>query len=270
MSTTESTQPGPAPVSTAAPLAGRVAVVTGAGHGIGRAYARRLSEDGAAVVIAEVDADAGKRTAGEILDAGGQALAVPTDVSDAGSLAAMVDAAMAEFGQIDILVNNAAIFASIPISRSLFDQIDPAEWDLVLRVNLTGTWLACRAVVPVMRRAGYGKIINISSDTAFKGVRGRAHYVATKAGVVGLTRVLAHELGPDGIRVNCLAPGSTLSEESADDELLETKEMKARAQALPGVLTPDDMVGTLSFLASPDSDSLTGQALLVNKGAAVH
>ncbi|MBO0872671.1 MAG: SDR family oxidoreductase [Pseudonocardia sp.] len=268
MSTTGSVQPSAD--GTPGPLTGRVAVVTGAGHGIGRAYARRLAEDGAAIVVAEIDADAGKQTAEQILESGGKALAVPTDVSDGDSLAAMVDAATAEFGQIDILVNNAAIFASIPISRSQFDQIDPAEWELVLRVNLTGTWLACRAVVPVMRRAGYGKIINISSDTAFKGVRGRAHYVATKAGVVGLTRVLAHELGPDGIRVNCLAPGSTLSEESVDDELLETKRMKARAQALPGVLTPEDMVGTLSFLASPASDSLTGQTLLVNKGAAVH
>lgn len=257
-------------MSTAGPLADRVAVVTGGGHGIGRAYARRLAEDGAAVVVAEIDADAGKQTAEQIVDAGGRALAVATDVSDAGSLAAMVDAATAEFGGIDILVNNAAVFASIPISRSMFDEIDPAEWDLVLRVNLTGTWLACRAVVPVMRRAGYGKIINISSDTAFKGVRGRAHYVATKAGVVGLTRVLAHELGADGIRVNCLAPGSTLSEESVDDELLETKRRKAQAQALPDVLTPEDMVGTLCFLASPDSDSVTGQTLLVNKGAAVH
>jgi 3-oxoacyl-[acyl-carrier protein] reductase len=257
-------------MSTAGPLADRVAVVTGGGHGIGRAYARRLAEDGAAVVVAEIDADAGKQTAEQIVDAGGRALAVRTDVSDADSLAAMVAAATAEFGGIDILVNNAAIFASIPISRSMFDEIDPAEWELVLRVNLTGTWLACRAVVPVMRRAGYGKIINISSDTAFKGVRGRAHYVATKAGVVGLTRVLAHELGADGIRVNCLAPGSTLSEESVDDELLETKRLKAQAQALPDVLTPEDMVGTLCFLASPASDSVTGQTLLVNKGAAVH
>lgn len=257
-------------MSTTGPLTDRVAVVTGAGHGIGRAYARRLAEDGAAVVVAEIDADAGKQTAEQIVGDGGRALAVPTDVSDADSLAAMVDAATGELGRIDILVNNAAIFASIPISRAPFDEIDPAEWELVLRVNLTGTWLACRAVVPVMRRAGYGKIINISSDTAFKGVRGRAHYVATKAGVVGLTRVLAHELGADGIRVNCLAPGSTLSEESVDDELLETKRLKSQAQAVPGVLTPDDMVGTLSFLASPASDSVTGQTLLVNKGAAVH
>ena len=255
---------------TAARLAGRVAVVTGGGHGIGRAYALRLAAEGAAVVVAELDGAAAKQTAELIQDAGGQALAVQTDVSDADSLAAMVDATSAEYGRIDILVNNAAVFASIPISRSHFDQIDPAEWDLVLRVNLTGTWLACRAVVPVMRRGGYGKIINIGSDTAFKGVRGRSHYVATKAAIVGLTRVLAHELGQDGIRVNCLAPGSTLSEETVDDELLETKRLKAQAQALPGVLTPEDMAGSLVFLASPDSDAVTGQSLLVNAGAAVH
>jgi 3-oxoacyl-[acyl-carrier protein] reductase len=255
---------------TAPRLGGRVAVVTGAGHGIGQAYAQRLAIDGAAVVVAELDAAASEQTATQIRQAGGYALACTTDVSDADSLAAMVDAAAAEFGRIDILVNNAAVFASIPISRSLFDQIDPAEWELVLRVNLTGSWLACRAVVPLMRQVGYGKIINIGSDTAFKPVRGRAHYVAAKAGIVGLTRVLSHELGPDGIRVNCLAPGSTLSEESVDDELLETKRVKAQTQATPGVLMPDNMADALAFLASPDSDAVTGQTLLVNGGAAVH
>jgi 3-oxoacyl-[acyl-carrier protein] reductase len=248
----------------------RVAVVTGGGHGIGRAYAERLSAEGAAVVVAELDAEAAEKTASQIRANGGRSLAATTDVADKDSLAAMVEATLAEFGRIDVLVNNAAVFASIPISRSGFDQIDPAEWDLVMSVNLKGTWLACRAVVPAMRSQGYGKIVNIGSDTAFKGVSGRAHYVASKAGIVGLTRVLAHELGVNGIRVNCLAPGSTLSEEDADDELRDTKLQKAQSQAIAGVMTPEDMAGTLVFLASTDSDFITGQSILVNGGAVVH
>lgn len=251
-------------------LIDRVAVVTGGGHGIGRAYAERLSAEGAAVVVAELDAEAGEQTAAAIRAGGGRAIAETTDVADKDSLAAMVEATLAEFGRIDILVNNAAVFASIPISRSGFDQIDPAEWDLVMKVNLTGSWLACRAVAPTMRAQGYGKIINIGSDTAFKGVSGRAHYVASKAAIVGLTRVLAHELGADGVRVNCLAPGSTLSEEGADDELRDTKLAKSQSQAIAGVMTPDDMAGTLVFLASADSDFITGQSILVNGGAVVH
>src|SRR6266853_2109058 len=152
-------------------LAGRVAIVTGGGHGIGRAYALGLAGEGA-------------------------------------NVEAMAARAVEAFGRIDILVNNAAIFATVPMSRSPFDEIEIEEWDRMMAVNLRGTWLASRAVVTHMRKRGYGKIINISSGTALKGSASRIHYVTSKAGVLGFTRTLARELGKDGICVNCVAPTS--------------------------------------------------------------
>src|SRR5262245_44138733 len=185
-------------VPTPLDLTGRVAVVTGGGHGIGRVYGRRFAERGAKVVIAEIDGAAGGETAAEIEKAGGRAIAVRTDVTDAASLAGMAAAALQAFGRIDVLVNNAAVFASVPISRAPFDQISEDEWDRLIEVNIKGTWLACRAVVPTMRAQGYGKIVNIGSDTYFKGSPLRIHYVSSKGAIVGFTRTLASELGPDG------------------------------------------------------------------------
>ncbi|TMH21585.1 MAG: SDR family NAD(P)-dependent oxidoreductase, partial [Betaproteobacteria bacterium] len=196
-------------------LDGRVAIVTGGGHGIGKAYARRLADEGAAVVIAELDAPAGERVAAEV---GG--LAVRTDVSEEASVAEMARRTLERYGRIDILVNNAAIFATVPMSRAPFDEIDPAEWDRMMAVNLRGAWLASRAVIPQMRKQRYGKIINISSSTAIKGSASRIHYVTSKAGIIGFTKTLAMEVGKDNICVNCIAPGSTLSEENADDALV--------------------------------------------------
>src|SRR5882672_6874944 len=195
-------------------LEGRVAIVTGGGHGIGKAYARRLAEDGAKIVIAELDAAAAERVAAAV---GG--LAVRTDVAEEASAAEMARRTVERFGRIDVLVNNAAIFATVPMSRAPFDQIDPAEWDRMMAVNLRGTWLACRAVIPQMRKQRYGKIINISSGTALKGSASRIHYVTSKAGIIGFTRTLALEVGKDNICVNCIAPGSTLSEENADESI---------------------------------------------------
>jgi len=190
-------------------LEGRVAIVTGGGHGIGKAYARRLAEDGAAVVIAELDGSAAERVAAEL---GTHALAVRTDVAEQASVENMAQRTVERFGRIDVLVNNAAIFATVPMSRAPFDEIDPAEWDRMMAVNLRGTWLACRAVIPQMRTQRSGKIINISSGTALKGTGSRIHYVTSKAGILGFTRTLAMEVGKDNICVNCIAPGSTLSE----------------------------------------------------------
>ena len=251
-------------------LSGRVAIVTGGGNGLGRAYALRVAEAGAGVVVAELDAERGERVAGEIRAAGGEAIGVGTDVADEASVTAMVGAARDRFGRIDILVNNAAIFATIPISRAGVLDISVAEWDLVMNVNLKGTWLPCRAVIPVMAEQGYGKIVNISSDTAFKATAGRSHYVASKAGSVGFTRTVALEVGRDGIRVNCVAPGKTLSVEDADEGVLAAHTAVASTQALPGVLGPDDMCGAVVFLCSPESDAITGQTLLVNAGATMH
>ena len=246
-------------------LDGRVAIVTGGGHGIGKAYARRLADEGAAVVIAELDAPAGERVAAEV---GG--LAVRTDVSEEASVAEMARRTLERYGRVDILVNNAAIFATVPMSRAPFDEIDPAEWDRMMAVNLRGTWLACRAVIPQMRKQRYGKIINISSGTALKGSASRIHYVTSKAGIIGFTRTLAMEVGKDNICVNCIAPGSTLSEENADEALIKYRQAAASTRALQRLQRPEDLVGAVAFFASADSDFITGQTLVVDGGACMH
>jgi len=246
-------------------LEGRVAIVTGGGHGIGKAYARRLAEEGAGVVIAELDGAAAEHVAAAV---GG--LAVRTDVAEEASVAEMARRTLERYGRIDILVNNAAIFASVPMSRAPFDQIDPAEWDRMMAVNLRGTWLACRAVIPQMRKQHYGKIINISSGTALKGSASRIHYVTSKAGIIGFTRTLAMEVGKDNICVNCIAPGSTLSEENADEALIRYRQAAASTRALQRMQRPEDLVGAVAFFASSDSDFITGQTLVVDGGAHMH
>lgn len=251
-------------------LDGRVSVVTGAGHGLGLEYARALSRAGSRVVVADLDRDAGERAVRELEATGSEALFAATDVADEASLARLVETTTAAYGRLDVLVNNAAIFATVRMSRVGFEEVSPQEWDSLMQVNLKGVWLACRAAAPVMRRQGYGKIINVSSDTVFKGTASLAHYVAGKAGVLGLTRTLARELGPDGIRVNCVAPGSVLSEAEPQVEVLELRRRKAEEQVIPGVLRPADVAGAVVFLAVPASDAITGQALVVNAGAHMH
>lgn len=251
-------------------LVGRTAIVTGGGHGIGAAYCKALSEQGAAVVVADIDDEAAKRVSLAIADSGGKSCAVRVDVSDERSAIQMADSAQSTFGSLDILVNNAALFATVPISRGGFDAIDPEEWDRVMAVNVRGTWLATRAVVPSMRENRYGKIINISSGTALKGTAGRIHYVASKAAVLGLTRTLAVELGDDNICVNAIAPGNTLSEESASIETIRLRERAVASRALKRVEVPDDIVGAVLFLAAPASDFITGQTLVVDGGSAMH
>jgi 3-oxoacyl-[acyl-carrier protein] reductase len=246
-------------------LQDRVAIITGGGHGIGRAYAQRLAGEGAKVVIAELDAAAGERVAGEV---GGHA--VHTDVADERSAQEMARRALQRFGRIDILVNNAAIFHTVPMSRAPFDQIDPGEWDRMMAVNLRGTWLACRAVIPQMRKQQYGKIVNISSGTALKGTGSRIHYVTSKAGILGFTRTLAMEVGKDNICVNCIAPGSTLSEEAPDEAIVKYRQAAAATRALQRMQKPEDLVGAVAFFASPDSDFITGQTLVVDGGACMH
>jgi NAD(P)-dependent dehydrogenase (short-subunit alcohol dehydrogenase family) len=251
-------------------LEGRVAIVTGGGHGIGKAYAQGLAGEGASVVIAELDADAGKAVAGGLVQNGFRALAVPTDVADWKSVEAMVRQAVDAFGRIDVLVNNAAIFATIPMSRAPFDEIDPGEWDRMMTVNLKGPWLACRAVVPQMKAQHYGKIINISSGTALKGSASRIHYVTSKAGILGFTRTLAREVGGFGICVNCVAPGSTLSEAAPDADVLKMRNAAVSDRALRRVQKPEDLVGAILFFASADSDFVTGQTLVVDGGSCMH
>lgn len=248
-------------------LQGLTAVVTGAAHGIGRAYAARLGGEGAGVVVADLDEDGARRVAQGLSERGVQATAVGADVSEEESVRAMSDAALERFGRIDIVVNNASIFSVVPMSRAGFEAIGVEEFARMMKVNVMGTWLVARATVPDMRRRGWGKIINVSSGAALKGSAGRIHYVTSKAAVIGLTRTLARELGPEGIRVNCIAPGSTLSEEDPDASTLQMRERAAADRAIPAVERPEDLVGTVAFLASHDSDFMTGQTLVVDGGS---
>ena len=189
-------------------LDGRVAIVTGAAQGIGAAFARAMASEGAKLVIA--DLDSGEGVVEEIRSAGGEALDVPTDVTTKDGCDNMDAKAVDQFGRLDILVNNAAIFTSI--ERSNFDEIPVEEWDAVMGVNIRGVWLACCAAVKPMRENGYGKIISISTGRVFKGTPYFLHYDASKAAVSGITRSLAREVGDDGSCVNAIAPGSTMSE----------------------------------------------------------
>lgn len=255
---------------TARPLSGRVVVVTGAAHGIGAAYARRLCEDGAAVVLADIDRLAAAERAKALCDSGHQAHAEQVDVTDDAALQHLANETVSRYGTITGLVNNAAVFSVVPMSRSTHEGLSVDEWDQMMRVNVRGTWLASRAVIPAMRQAGYGKIVNISSGTALKGSTGRLHYVSSKAAILGMTKTLAREVGGDGIRVNCVAPGSTLSEEDPDPDVLDYRSARIADRALPRVQVPEDLVGPVSFLLGPDSDFVTGQTLVVDGGSFMH
>ena len=249
---------------------GKVAIVTGAAHGIGKVYAQRLVAEGAAVVVADLDGSAAKATASALVDAGGRAIGVQCDVSEEDSVNAMVTATIEAFGRIDALINNAGMMSVVPISRVGFEEISRDEWDRMMDVNLAGTWLACKAVVPEMRKQGYGKIVNISSGTVFKGVPTRVHYIASKSALLGFTRTLARELGDDNITVNCIAPGGTLAEENPSPETIEMRSRKTGERAIKRVQVPEDIAGAMAFLASSDSDFITGQTLVVDGGAAMH
>jgi 3-oxoacyl-[acyl-carrier protein] reductase len=249
-------------------LEDRVAIVTGGGKGIGRHYVDGLVREGAAVVIAEIDGKAAEQAAAEIVAEGGRALGIPTDVSDEASVKAMVAKAVDQFGKMDILVNNAAIFASIRFTHGPHDAVPVDEWDRMFAVNVRGTWLCAREVIPHMRQQGYGKIINISSGTASKGTVGMIHYVTSKAAVEGFTRSLAREIGASsGICVNAIAPGNTESE-TREGQLDDAERHGAIAgRIIRRAEVPEDLVGTMLFLASKDSDFITGQVIHVDGGS---
>lgn len=252
-------------------LAERVVVVTGGGHGIGRAICEEVARRGGTVVIADIDFDAAAEAATELADRRAEALAVAVDVGDATSVDQMVDAAAQRYGRIDGLVNNAAIYATVAVTRAPYDEISERDWDEMMRVNLKGTWLCSRAVARTMRAQGKGSIVNISSGTAFKGTPGMIHYVTSKAGVLGFTRSLARELGPHHVRVNCIAPGATESGAGAQetrDDAAGREGFTDRALARREV--PSDIVGSVVFLLSDMSAFVTGQTLVVDGGSYLH
>jgi NAD(P)-dependent dehydrogenase (short-subunit alcohol dehydrogenase family) len=251
-------------------LKDKVTIITGAAHGIGKAYAKRFAEEGAHVVIADIDTAGGEATAKAIRDAGGSAWARSTDVRNLANLQGLMQETVNKFGRIDVLLNNAAIYVTQKLWKGPVEDLDPDEWDRVIEVNLKGVFLCSKAAIPIMKQQRSGKIINIASGTFFSGSGNMPHYTTAKGGVVALTRVMARQLGEYGINVNCMTPGSTMSEENVSEEVLKRREGSMGKRAFRRVETPADIVGTALFLASSDSDFITGQLLVVEGGGVMH
>jgi NAD(P)-dependent dehydrogenase (short-subunit alcohol dehydrogenase family) len=246
-------------------IEGRVAIVTGAGQGIGRAFARALGAAGGIPVIAERNMERGQAVAKEIEQTGGRAIAVETDVADLASVQAMVERTVGELGRIDILINNAGIFSTLTMRP--FEEIPLDEWDEVMRVNVTGVMLGCRAVLPHMRRAKWGRIINMSSGSVLLGRPNYLHYTTSKAALIGMTRSMARELGGDGITVNAIMPGAVKTEIPRRTVTPEQRARITAMQCIPRVQEPVDLVGAMLFLASEGSRFMTGQSINIDGGA---
>lgn len=250
------------------PFDGRTVIITGAAGGIGERYVRAFVADGADVVASDV-ADTSDRCVAMAERASaegpGRALFVPADITSDADWTALARAATSEFGRLDALVNNAAIYQGLAAKRPL-TELSTGDWDTVLTVNVRGTWQGIRAVVPAMRAAGGGRIVNISSTVARMGAPGFAHYVASKAAVDGLTRAAARELGPDRITVNAVAPGLVSDPASRTLNTDDYIAAAASGRALGREMTPDDLVGAVLFLASEASGFITGQTLVVDGG----
>ena len=241
-------------------LEGRVAIVTGAGQGIGRAIAEKLRAEGASVVVADKNEQTAEKTAAEI---GGTAHV--TDVSDQAQVGALVATAADRFGKIDILVNDAAIVPFVP-----WEELDFAEWRRVMAVNIDGVFLMCKAVYPHMKRAGYGRIVNIASNVVTAGTPNMAHYVSSKGAVFAFTRSLATEVGAHGITVNAVAPGLTASEGVMASPHAGAFDFVVSLQSIPRRAVPADIAPAVAFLASEEAHWITGQMLTADGGHTRH
>ncbi|MEU8178045.1 glucose 1-dehydrogenase [Microbispora hainanensis] len=245
-------------------LADRVAVITGSGQGIGREFAEAFAAAGAAVVVADLNGENAEKVAALLRAEGAQALGLGVDVTDETAVTRMAEAAVAEFGRIDVLVNGAAIFSTLTMKP--FEEIGADEWRKVIDVNVNGVFLCCRAVSATMRAQGSGTIVNISSSTVLGGRPNYLHYVTSKAAVVGMTRSLARELGPAGINVNVIMPGSVETGIPRDSARPEAVDQIVGNQALKRRIVSADIAGAAVFLASDAASMITGQTLVVDGG----
>lgn len=243
----------------------RVVIVTGGARGIGQTYVRAFMEAEARVVIADIDMAAAQELLSEFSEERHNILYLPVDVTDFESCQRMVEKVWEKWQRVDVLVNNAALYATL--SRKPFYEITDAEWDRVMAVNLKGMFFCAKAVFPRMAERNYGKIINVSSTTIFRGSPFFLHYVTSKAGVVGFTRALAREVGDYGIRVNAIAPGLTVTGENDKVSQADRFAKAIADRCLKRHQFPEDLVGTVLFLSSPHSDFITGQVITVDGGA---
>jgi NAD(P)-dependent dehydrogenase (short-subunit alcohol dehydrogenase family) len=247
-------------------LDGKVAIVTGAALGIGPYYARGLAAEGAKVAI--IDVEPADRIVAEIKAAGGTAMSMVGDVSDGAAVKKFTAAVENAYGGVHILINNASLAR---MGRLSVTELSTEEWDRYFAVNVRGMFLCVQAVVPIMQRQNYGKIVNISSGTVWNGPPMMLHYVSTKGAILGMTRALASELGKDGIRVNAIAPGLTSTDYiGGRNDYADYRQAMANTRSIKREEMPEDLVGTCLFFASPDSDFVTGQCLIVDGGALKH
>jgi 3-oxoacyl-[acyl-carrier protein] reductase len=246
-------------------VADKVVVITGAGQGIGRSFAKAFASGGAEVVIAERNMERARAVVREIAAGNGHAVAIETDVGDPASVERLGADVAERYGRADVLINNASIFSTLEM-RS-FEQIPLAEWEQILRVNVTGAFLCARAVVPLMRKNKWGRIINMASGAVTLGRPNYLHYIASKSALAGMSHSMARELGPDGITVNAILPGATFTEIPRKTVTPEQKERIVAMQCVPRPQVPEDLVGVVLFLASDASAFITGQEITVDGGA---
>jgi len=245
-------------------MQGKVAIVTGAAQGIGRAIADGLAAAGARIVVADLQG------AEEAAASFPEGIGIAADVANEDDVRRLVDEVVERCGTVDILVNNAGVYASLEMRP--FEQIPLEEWRKVMDVNVASMFLMCRAVVPVMRAGGGGKIVNISSGTPFRGVPFLLHYVTSKGAIVALTRALAKELGKDNVLVNCVAPGFTMSAgvEAHPEVVEKLRDVSVSARTLQRDQVPEDVVGAVVFLCGPGSSFVTGQSIVIDGGQTFH